>query len=241
MITYSNAWRATSIAMGVGLAALGAVGAWEYAKALEGTISYVVVAAPVVGIAAGILPSVAEWQWRDGARVKSLLLWVAFLMCAVTVGGAVVERMHTAKAVGEAERGALRSAASRAEGDLAKAKVEADAAKAKADKTKGWKTCGASCEGIRATAVRLEGERQTAERNLRTAQAAAVAEAPLKLPSWWLAAAMSVTEVLLIWAGLTGPRPGEVKPKAKRRRKAKRKPKASPPRPENVVDLRTAA
>ena len=73
-----------------------------------------------------------------------------------------------------------------------------------------------------------------------TALAAAVTESPLKLPlpSRWLAATMSVTEVLLIWAGLTGPRPVE-QPKAKRRRKAKRKPRA--PRPSNVVRLPTAA
>lgn len=241
MNTYSTAWRGAALIMGVGLAALGARGAWEYAKALEGTISYVVIAAPVVGIAAGILPSIAEWQWRENAKVKSALLWFAFALCAVTVGGAIVERMHTAKATGEAERAALRAAVVRAKADYDAKLVEVAPAALAKDRTAGWKTCGPQCQGIRATSDRLNTELATARMALATAEQAAVTEAPLKLPSWWLAAAMSVTEVLLIWAGLTGPRPGEEKPKAKRRRrKAARKPKAPITPQGNVVPIKVA-
>lgn len=236
MGTYSTWWRRAALACGVALAALGAYGSWDYAKGLEGTISYVVLAAPVVALAAGILPAVAEWQWREGAWLKAALLWVAFGLCAVTVAGAVAERMHTAKAQGEAHRAALRTAVERAQSEYqAKLKETTPASEAK-DRTIGWKTCGPSCVAIRAKSDRLNTELATARMALANAEQAAVAEAPLKLPSWWIAAAMSVTEVLLIWAGLTGPRPKEAAPKApkRRRRRVAHKPKP----PANVVRLK---
>lgn len=242
MTAYSTFWRGAAILMGLALAALGAYGAWEYAKALEGTVSYVVLAAPVVGIAAATLPSIAEWQWREGAWVKSALLWVAFALCGAVVFSAVAERMHTAKAGGEAERAALSASAGRAKTTLTTLEAEAKVAKTAADVTKGWKRCGPKCEGIRATAVRLEGEAAEARTALVTAEAKAVAESSLKAPVWLLGAALWVAEVLLLWAGLTGPRP-KVKQQRKRRKpKAKRKPKPKAPTPDhgNVVRIKAA-
>src|SRR5215510_13499221 len=64
--------------------------------------------------------------------------------------GAVVffsaaERVHTAKAGAEAERSALRGAASRAEARLTRAEAELVAARAAANKARAQNQCGPDC------------------------------------------------------------------------------------------------
>ena len=75
----------------------------------------------------------------------------------------------------------------------------------------------------------------------------AVVESDLKQPPWLLGIALWVAEVVLLWAGLTGPRPKKRAKKraapAKRKPKARRKPtpKApTTPTPANVVPIRAA-
>jgi hypothetical protein len=237
MVTYSTAWRSVAVLLGIILAALGAKGAWEYAHALEGQVSYVVFAACVVGIAAAVLPAIAEWQWRDGAYVKALLLWIAFILCAAVVVTAVIERMHAAKALGEAERSSKRATVERATAYLTFIVQADNKARADSDRYAKWseKACAAHsrCTSTRAAAARLSQERHIANEMVLKAEREAVTESAVKQPPWLLGIAL--------WAGLTGPRPGTPPAVKRRRRKAaKRKPRPHPSAPTNVVPIHKA-
>lgn len=199
--------RVVATLVAVTLAALGAYGAWEFAKKLEGGITYVVLAAPVIAAAAALIPAIAETTWKSGAKVKGALWWIVLIPAAATVYFAVAERVHYAKAGLAAEQSAYASAAARARQTLDAKVEEAKAAKAKADETKGWRRCGPTCQGIRATAERLEREEADARRALLVAEKAVRAEAPLKAHPALFPAAMYLVEFMAFWTALTGPMP----------------------------------
>jgi hypothetical protein len=58
--------RVASTFLGLTCAGLGSYGAIEFAHKLEGTISYLVIAAPVVAVSAALIPPIAEATWRAG-------------------------------------------------------------------------------------------------------------------------------------------------------------------------------
>ena len=224
-------WRPICLLLGLAAAGIGCFGAWEYALKLEGSISYLVVAAPVVAGAAALCPVIAHWSWSDGDKVRAILWWLFPLpLAAAVVFFSAAERVHVAKAGAESVRLALTSAAERARQDLAKAQVALDAADRTEAKFRGAKTCGPQCRAARETLL-VEAKRlDFAKAALATAEAAAIKEAPLKAPVWLLPAALDLVAFFAIWSGLGGPwrKPVVQEAKATKRRRRK-KPKRNPP------------
>lgn len=194
-----------STLIGLTCAGLGCYGAFEFAHKLEGTVTYLVLAAPVVALTAALIPPIAEVTWRSGAYVKALLWWGALVPAAAVVFYSACERVHTARAGGEAERAALRSATARANDTLTTAKADYATAQADADKVRGWHQCGPKCSGIKATAEAKRELVVEAEAVLLKADGKAVQEASLKAPVWLLPAALDVVAFMAIWTALSGP------------------------------------
>jgi hypothetical protein len=67
--------RLGALALGVSCAGLGAFGAYEFALRLEGGVSYLVLAAPLIAVTAALIPPIAEETWRSGHPLKALLWW----------------------------------------------------------------------------------------------------------------------------------------------------------------------
>jgi len=116
--------RLGALALGLTCAALGCYGAFEFAYRLEGGLTYLVLAAPVIAATAALIPPIAEATWRSGQIPKALLWWAVLLPAGAVVFFSSAERVHGATAGAEAERGALRGAASRAEATLTRAEAE---------------------------------------------------------------------------------------------------------------------
>src|SRR5262245_53309022 len=127
--------RLGALALGSTCAGLGCYGAFEFAHRLEGEVTYLVLAVPLIAVTAALIPPTAEATWRSGHTLKALLWWAVLLPAGAVVFYSAAERVHDAKAGAEAERSALRGAASRAEAALSKA--EAELVKATADANKG--------------------------------------------------------------------------------------------------------
>ena len=107
--------RLWALALGVSCAGLGAFGAFEFAHRLEGEVTYLVLAAPLIAVTAAVVPPIAEAMWRSGAPLKALLWWAVLVPAAAVVFFSAAERVHVAKAGAQAERSALRGAAVRAQ------------------------------------------------------------------------------------------------------------------------------
>src|SRR5688500_10046704 len=130
-MTPNRAWRHLSIGIGAVLAGIGCYGAWEYAFKLEGTVSYLVVAAPVIAVAAALIPPLAEHCWRERQWSQSVMLWLVLIPAAATMFFAAAERVHSAKAGAAAERASRHSAANLAKQEYQRDDTAAqDAAKA---------------------------------------------------------------------------------------------------------------
>jgi len=110
-----TAVRLGALALGVSCAGLGAFGAYEFAHKLEGGVTYLVLAAPLIAVSAAFIPLIAELTWRRGHFLKAVLWWIVLVPAAAVVFFSAAERVHVAKAGAQAERSALRSSASRAQ------------------------------------------------------------------------------------------------------------------------------
>jgi hypothetical protein len=218
-------WRLACVALGVAAAALGCYGAYTFGLKLEGGVSYLTIAAPVVALAAALIPPFAEQAWRSKQYGKSLLWWAVLLPAAATVFFGASERVHVAKAGSQAERVALHSRADRARRELAEAKSEQTKAQAEARKAEARSTCNASCREAKAHRDEANNRVEVAEKALLMAETKATTEASLQPPEWLLPAALDLIAFMAIWTGLTGPK-AQPEPKARRRRKIKARAKA---------------
>ena len=195
---------------------------------LEGNaVTYLVLAAPVIAGAATIIPVLAEATWRERAYLKSLLWWLALVPAGAVVFFSAAERVHVAKAGAQAERVALRSAASRAQVALTKGEASWP-----------WREPMPIRRGLTSSAVLFAGPSSQQkrrrkltwtlpERELLSAENKATTDSPLQAPVWLLPAALDVVAFMAIWTGLSGHRPRQaVKPVQTKRRARKRKPRA---------------
>ncbi|MFY9640491.1 MAG: hypothetical protein WCD20_12755 [Rhodomicrobium sp.] len=227
---HSPGWRAASAGLGAAAAGLGMYGAYQFGYKLEGGVSYLTIAAPVVALAAALIPPFAEEAWRSRQYGKSLLWWAVLVPAALTVFFGTAERVHVAKAGPQAERQALRNAVERVKQELAEAKREATEAQAKALKAEAKTACKASCREAKQAREEANARVETAERSLVGAEAKAATEASLKAPEWLLPASLDCIAFMGIWSGLARPRPGSPKAASRKNAKAKaRKPKARTP------------
>src|SRR5262245_17514266 len=169
-----TAVRLGALALGVFCAGLGAFGAYEFARGLEGgEVTYLVLAAPLIAVAAAFIPPIAEATWRSGHPLKATLWWLVLVPAGAVVFFSAAEWVHVAKAGGQAERDALRGAASRAQATLTRAEANLAKARAEASVARGQKQCGPACR----TKLAAEGSAQVdvdaARRELLLAEKAA--------------------------------------------------------------------
>jgi hypothetical protein len=227
---------ARTLALGLGLASagIGCYAAWEFASKTDG--GYLQFAAPIVALAAAVLPAIAERCWQARQRLKALALWAVWLPAAAVVFYTAAERVHLAKAGAEQERAALRSVVTRAETALAIARGDAAAATKAADKVRGVVKCNARCLSIRETETAALGRVAAAESALAKSEGKAVTESAMKMPIWLLPLALDFVGFVCMWAGL-GASPVRPATVVKRKRKTGTKAK----RPVAPVRLRVAA
>ena len=219
----ATAIRLSSLSLGLICTTLGCYGAYEFAHALEGRVTYLVLAAPVIAASAALIPPIAEATWRQGAPLKALLWWAAMVPAGAVVFFSSAERVHTAKAGAEAERGAYRSAADRAREALTKATAKFDAARAEANQARGQKQCGPSCRTKLAAEAAAKADVDAASQALLVAEQRATSESPLKAPVWLLPAALDVVAFMAIWTGLTGWSKAPSRETAKRSRRRRKR------------------
>jgi hypothetical protein len=196
--------RLGALALGLICSGLGCYGAFEFAHRLEGEVTYLVLAAPVIAATAALIPPIAEATWRSGQSLKALLWWAVLLPAGAVVFFSAAERVHTAKAGAEAERIALRGAASRAEVTLTTAEGELVKARAAANKARGQRQCGPDCRTKLATEASAQADVEGARQALLQAQRKATSESPIKAPVWLLPAALDAVAFMAIWTGLAG-------------------------------------
>ena len=211
--------RLGALALGLICASLGCYGAFEFAYRLEGAVSYLVLAAPVIAATAALIPPFAEATWRGGAPLKALLWWVVLVPAGAVVFFSAAERVHVAKAGAEAERSALRGAASRAEATLTNTEAELTKARAEANSARGQKQCGPVCRTKLAAEAIAKADIDAARLALFQAQQKATSESPLKGPVWLLPAALDAVAFMAIWTGLSGWSRGSRRDPAKRRQR----------------------
>jgi hypothetical protein len=223
-----TAIRLGALALGVSCAGLGAFGAYEFAHKLEGGVTYLVLAAPLIAVSAAFIPPIAELTWRRGHFLKAALWWTALVPAAAVVFYSAAERVHVAKAGAQAERSALRSAAARAQATLTKAEAELAKARADANKARGQKQCGPDCRTKLAAEAAATADVNAARRELLLTEKTATTDSPLQAPTWLLPAALDLVAFMAIWTALSGYRSRQArKPvQVKRRAAAKRKPSA---------------
>jgi hypothetical protein len=218
-------------------------GAFEFGRKLEGgRVWYLTIAAPVIALAAALIPPLAENAWRQRQYAKSLFWWAVLIPAAATVFFTAAERVHLAKAGAQAERQALRNDAERASRLLIEAKEEAAKAQANALKVEAKRTCGISCRETKLARDEANTKLGQAKQALLLAEAKATTEASLKAPEWLLPAALDLVAFMAIWTGLMGPRtqPAKASRKARTKRKAKARAEAvlKPVRPTDLDHLR---
>jgi hypothetical protein len=232
------AWRAACLMGALILGAISAYGGFEFTKKLEGGISYIVIASPVVIAFAALIPPIGEWQWNKGYYLKSIAWWLVLIPAGYFVFCAATERYHAAQAGAQAERNAYSSQVVRAENSLNALKLEASAAKDASDKTKALeklgRKCNSECIKIRMKSDRLAKEVADAEKALLGAEKQKIAESGIWFPPWLLGLTMDLMVFVAVWTGLHGLTETEEPKKAKRRYR-RRKP--TPPK-NNVTPLR---
>jgi hypothetical protein len=238
--------RLGTVVLGIACSGLGMYGAYEFGLKLEGnTVTYIVLAAPVIAGAAAIIPVLAEATWHDGAYLKALLWWAVLVPAGAVVFYSAAERVHVAKAGAQAERDAFRGAVSRAEAALTRAQADLAKARAEANVVWGQKQCGTACRTRLAAETAAHADVEAARRDLLLAEKTATADSPLQAPTWLLPAALDLVAFMAIWTGFSkGPvKGGRGEPARRRRRRVQRLSKSPARRPvanDNVVPFSAA-
>lgn len=121
--SYSPA-QGLAMAIGVALVGLDAFGAFEAAHKSEGaSITYIVLAAPIIAIAAGLLPLLSERAGRSGHYLKAAALFVAFAFAGAVVVMAALERTVSAQGRTVGDRQAINQRVALASGALTSAET----------------------------------------------------------------------------------------------------------------------
>lgn len=218
--------RLGAFLLGLICAGLGSYGAWEFALKLEGAVTYLVLAAPVIAASAALIPVIAEATWRHGNYLKALLWWAVLVPAGAVVFFSAAERVHVAKAGAQAGRDALRGAASRAQATLTKAETSLVTAQAAANKARGQKQCGPDCRSKLAAETTAQADVQAARSALLSAESAATQDSPLTAPVWLLPVALDLVAFMAMWTAFSGGRQQPASPPVRKATRAKRRTKA---------------
>jgi hypothetical protein len=187
--------RATALALGFSMAGVGMYASYmAYAGG-----GYLMIAAPLVALAAALIPAYAECAFNARQYARALALTLVWLPCFGMVVLNAIERNHAAKAGGEAERAAFHTAVNRAAAELVEAKATATAATTIANKLRAGD--GPKARSAKATETAAREQVQAAEKALHAAEGAAVTESATKAPEWLLPLALEVASMFLIACG----------------------------------------
>ena len=226
-----TAVRLGALALGVSCAGLGAFGAYEFARGLEGGVTYLVLAAPLIAVTAAFIPPIAEATWHGGHPLKATLWWLVLVPAGAVVFFSAAERVHHAKAGAQAERDAFRGAVSRAQAALTKAQADLTKARAEANVARGQRQCGSACRTKLVTEASAQADVEAARRDLLLAEKKATADSSLQAPVWLLPAALDMVAFMAIWTGLSGSVKGRRGESSRtRRQRAKRRRRGASPK-----------
>jgi hypothetical protein len=142
MTTTLTLLRTSAIALGASAAGVGCYAAYEAAAKADG--GYLCVAAPVVALAAALIPCFFDRAIHDRQFFRGLVLFVIWLPCAATVFYTGAERVHAAKAGGEAQRTALRLVVDRAQAQLTEPRRQRQQRRSRPTKSAASKTSAAA-------------------------------------------------------------------------------------------------
>ena len=199
-----NAWYPALFLLGCGIGGLNAWAAWDFYLKAEGSITYLVIAAPVLALAINIIPPAAKIAWqRDPLMASAMLLTVPF--CAWFLFSTSAERLHQTKATQSAKNTSVVLASTRAEAELNEAKAKYNSL----DKEIALAGANVNCQKqikCRATleqAVSLQDRIAKAEAELKELQSTATSESRWKSPDWLLPALVEFMAFVLTWFGLS--------------------------------------
>lgn len=145
--------RLAAIGIGVILIGLDARGAYEYAlKAEAGSVSYLVLAAPIIALTAGLLPILVGNAFKSRQHLKAIFLFVAFLFAGAVVFLAALERTAASHQTAAQARLTHNARVADAKAELAKAIERRDVVEVRK-----LQEC-ASGRGARCKALREEAE-----------------------------------------------------------------------------------
>jgi hypothetical protein len=201
MFTLLSLLRTSAIALGASAAGVGMYAAYEAAAKADG--GYLCIAAPVVALAAALLPTFFDRAIHDRQLVRALALFLVWLPCAATVFYTAVERNHSARAGVEAQHASLHQVVERASAELESAKADKLASTAAANRVRGLEgnKCKTVCLSAKASEKAAAERLDDAEKALTAAQAKAVTESQIKQPDWLLPLALDIAGMMLIGAG----------------------------------------
>lgn len=208
--------------MGVGATALSVFAAWTHTFSLEQSVSYLVVAAPVVAACVALIPPVAESLWRRGHRLKAACWVIALVPAILVVFTSAASRVHDANEVAQASRTSAEHAALRADEDRTAAKERLSVAMTQADRYRGLldKDCNHRCRTARASEIEARAQATDADARLTEAEKLLRTASSLTAPNWLLPIAIDMIGFLGVWTAWSGSRrrPVQQKKTTKRRR-----------------------
>lgn len=193
--------RGTCLMVGAALAGVGMHASYEAAAKVGN--EYLMVAAPLIALAAPSTGVFVEIAVLARQYLKALALLLVFGLCSATVFYTAAERNHDGRAVGEAQRLASRTTAERAERELADAKSARFAAIAKADKVRGIPEakCKTVCKSTLASEQAAKQRVADAEQAVRDATSHAVTDSTVQQADWLMPLAIDFASVVMLWAG----------------------------------------
>jgi hypothetical protein len=199
--------RGACLSVGAALAGISMHASYEAAAKVGN--DYLMIAAPLVALAAPSTAVFIEIACEARQYLKALALLLVFGLCSATVFYTAAERNHDGRAVGEAQRIASRTTAVRAERDLVEAKAARAEATAKADKVRGKDTPKA--KAVLASETAAIARVTTAEQAVRDASSHAVTDSDIQQATWVMPLAIDFASVVMLWAGFGL---GKIQPRA---------------------------
>jgi hypothetical protein len=191
--------RGTCLAVGAALAGVSMHASYEAAARVGN--DYLMIAAPLVALAAPSTAVFIEIACNARQYLKALALLLVFGLCSATVFYTAAERNHDGRAVAEAQRVASRTTAERAERELSEAKADAKAATLAANKVRGAEKCGPKCQSIKASETAAISRVAAAEQAVRNASSHAVTDSSIQQADWLMPLAIDFASVVMLWAG----------------------------------------
>lgn len=193
--------RGACLTVGTALAGIGMYA--SYMAAAKVGNEYLMIAAPLVALAAPLTAVFIEIACEARQYIKALALLAVFGLSAATVFYTAVERNHDGRAIGEAQRLASRTTADRAERELADAKAARADAIAKADKVRGIPEakCRNICLSLKASEQAAIQRVTAAEQAVRDANNHAVTDSDMQQADWLMPLAIDFGSVVMLWVG----------------------------------------